>query len=45
MLVPDGEINLLNGLTVGQRLAAEQAAVFFQASYKFDVPCCAGLFR
>ena len=45
MLVPDGRINLLNGLTSGQRLAAEQAAVFLQASYKFGVPCCAGLFR
>jgi len=41
----DGQVNLfLSGLQP-ERFAAEQAAVFFQASYKFGVPCCAGLLR
>ena len=45
MWVPDGETTFVGGNTAAQRFAAEQAAVFVQASYKFGVPCCAGVFR
>jgi hypothetical protein len=43
--MPDGTNIFPSGGTSSGRFAAEQAAVFLQASYKFGVPCCAGLFR
>jgi hypothetical protein len=45
MWVPDGTTIFVTGVAAAQRFAAEQAAVFLQASYKFGVPCCAGLFQ
>jgi opacity protein-like surface antigen len=45
MWVPNGTTTAIAFGTMPQRLAAEQAAVFLQASYKFGIPCCSGLFR
>jgi opacity protein-like surface antigen len=46
MWIPDGQTNLfLAGKLIPERYAAEQAAVYLQASYRFGVPCCAGLFQ
>ena len=39
--IPVGETNFFSdGFFVKQRFASEQAALFVQGSYKFDVPCC-----
>jgi opacity protein-like surface antigen len=45
MWIADGQTNAFQSGNVTSRFAAEQAAVFLQASYKFGVPCCAGLFQ
>jgi opacity protein-like surface antigen len=42
MWVSDGKTDSFStGELARQRFAAEQAALFVQGSYKFDVPCCA----
>lgn len=42
MWIPVGQTNFFSdGFFVKERYSAEQAALFVQGSYKFDIPCCA----